>query len=274
MADQLQKKTETDMSFWDHLNVMRSALFRSAIVVVLFTIVAFFFKGFLMDTVIFGPKEPEFITNRLFCQLGQLVVGSDVLCINQVPIKMVITDIPEKFRLHLVITFVAGIILSMPYLLFEFWKFLKPALTDKEKKGSSGFVLITNFLFLTGVAFGYFLIIPLAFNFLTTYNLSSELQDLFKVGSYIKLVVSVSLSTGLVFELPVIIFFLTKVGIVDTAILKKYRRHAIVVFFVLASIITPPDVFSQFLVAVPMMGLYEISIVVAKRIEKKEIPEL
>lgn len=267
-------KKEEEMSFWEHLDALRSTLFKSIIAIVLMAIVAFFFKTFLMEVVIFGPKEPTFITNELFCQLGRFVLGNDKLCINQIDINMINLEMAGQFRLHILITMIAGIIIAMPYLLIQFWNFIKPALTSKEQRGSSGFVIVTNFLFLLGVSFGYFLIVPLALNFLTTYELSSNLENQFRIGSYIKMIVSISLSTGLVFELPVVIYFLAKVGIVDKALLKKYRKHAILVFFVLSAIITPPDIFSQFLVALPLMGLYEISIGIAGRVAKKRIPEL
>ena len=174
----------------------------------------------------------------------------------------------------MLITIVAGIILAMPYILNELWRFVKPALTPKEKKGIRGFVFVTNFLFLLGIAFGYFIIVPLAINFLVNYTLSDNIGNVIRLGSYIRTVVMISLSTGIVFELPVLIYFLAKIGVVTTKLLKTYRKHAYVAFFILAAILTPPDIISQFLVAAPLIGLYEISIRITKRIEKKKVMDL
>jgi len=273
MADKTPKNKEGEMGFWDHLEVLRYALMRSIIAVIVLSIVTFFFKSFIYNEIILGPKTADFISNQWFCQLGNLL-HTESLCINQIDFPIRNFELAGQFRNHMMITIVSGIILAMPYILSELWRFVKPALTLKEKKGVNGFVIVTNFLFLLGVAFGYFIIVPLAINFLANYTLSDNIGNVIRLGSYIRTVVMISLSTGIVFELPVLIYFLAKMGIVSVQLLKTYRKHALVTFFILAAILTPPDVISQFLVATPLIGLYEISIKIVKRIEKRKVEDL
>lgn len=267
------KNLEKEMGFWDHLEVLRFALMRSLIAVIVFAVVAFFFKSFIYDHVILGPKQAGFISNRLFCQLGHLL-NTESLCINLNDFPIVNFELAGQFRNHMFITLVAGFVFAMPYILTEMWLFIRPALTTKEKKGVKGFVFVTNLLFLTGLSFGYFVIVPLAINFLSNYLISDAVANTIQLGSYIQTVVMISLSTGIVFELPVLIYFLAKMGIVTAQFLKVYRKHALVFFFILAAILTPPDIFSQILVATPLIILYEVSIRIAKRVERKRIQEL
>ena len=273
MANNTPKNNEGEMGFWDHLEVLRFTLMRSIIAVVVLSVAAFFFKSFIYNDIILGPKTADFISNRYFCQLGHWL-HTESLCINQMDFPIRNFELAGQFRNHMLITIVAGIILAMPYILNELWRFVKPALTPKEKKGIRGFVFVTNFLFLLGIAFGYFIIVPLAINFLVNYTLSDNIGNVIRLGSYIRTVVMISLSTGIVFELPVLIYFLAKIGVVTTKLLKTYRKHAYVAFFILAAILTPPDLISQFLVAAPLIGLYEISIRITKRIEKKKVMDL
>ncbi len=265
--------TDVDMSFWDHLDVLRFALMRSFAVIFILAIVGFYFTDFIYSEIILGPKSADFITNKMFCQLGHFI-GTESLCINQGTFQLNNFEMAGQFRSNLLIVLVAGIIVGMPYILTEIWYFVRPALSIKERKGVRGFVFVTNFLFITGISFGYFLIAPLAINFLVTWTLSPDIENTLRLGSYISMVVMISLSTGIVFQLPVLIYFLARMGIVTPALLKTFRKHAIVAFFLLSAIITPPDIFSQFLVALPLIFLYEISIKIAKRVEKQRIKEL
>lgn len=268
------KKNEiVELTFWDHLDVLRFALMRSFAVVFILAVIAFYFTDFVYSDVILGPKNPEFISNRLFCRLGQLV-HMDSLCINTMDFKLNNLEMAGQFRSNLLISLIAGLVVAMPYILTEIWLFIKPALTIKERKGVSGFVFVTTFLFLVGVSFGYFIIAPLAVNFLATWTISADIQNTFRLGSYISMVVMLGLSTGLVFELPVLIYFLARMGIVTAELLKTYRKHSIVAVFILSAMITPPDVFSQILVSFPLILLYEISIRIAKRVERKRVTEL
>ncbi|MBN2745937.1 MAG: twin-arginine translocase subunit TatC [Bacteroidales bacterium] len=268
-----QNPADKEMSFWDHLEALRFTLMRSAIAVVILAVVAFFFKDFIYDTIILGPRKADFITNRLFCEFGHLM-NTDALCINQREFPISNFELAGQFRNHMFITLVAGLVVAMPYILIEIWNFIRPALTNRERMGVRGFVFVTNFLFLVGLSFGYFVIVPLAIDFLAGYMLSDDISNVIRLGSYIRTVVMISLSTGIVFELPVLIFFLAKMGVVSVKTLKTYRKHALVVFFILAAILTPPDVISQILVALPLILLYEVSIRIARNVEKKRIQEL
>lgn len=270
-SEQKRKELPTsDMSFLDHLDALRWTILRSVVGILALAVVAFFFKDIIYDQIILAPKQPEFLTNRLLCAFGNWL-GTEALCINTRPFEIINIEMAGQFRNHLFISFMAGVVVATPYILFEIWRFIKPALYDKESKGIRGFVLITSLLFLTGVLFGYYLIVPLAVNFLSTYEISTQVVNQIKLGSYINNVLSISLSTGIIFQLPILIFFFTKIGLVTSSFLKKYRKHSIIVFFLISAIITPPDFFSQILVALPLIGLFEISLWIAKRVEKKRV---
>jgi sec-independent protein translocase protein TatC len=276
MKDKTAKKLpaqDEELSFWDHLEVLRFALLRSIVAIIIIAGVAFYYTGFIYNTVILGPKDPNFITNRLFCELSQKV-DIQSLCINQQQVKLNNFEMAGQFTNNLLIVFVAGLIMAMPYVLTELWLFVRPALTLKERKGTRGFVAITSFLFTVGIAFGYFLVAPLAVNFLLNWTLSPDIQNTIRLGSYIRTVVMTSLAAGLVFELPIVIYFLAKAGLVTKSLLKEYRKHAIVGFFFLAAVIIPPDMISQFLVALPLIGLYEISIFITGRVERNRVDDL
>jgi sec-independent protein translocase protein TatC len=175
-----------------------------------------------------------------------------------------------QFNMHIFISIVTGLILTVPYFLWELWRFIKPALSENERKHSGGFVIITSFLFLIGVVFSYFLIVPLTINFLGTYYVSENVENYFTLSSYINTITSLTFATGIVFELPVMVYFLTRIGILTPKFLKKYRRHAIVIILIIAAIITPPDVFSQTMVAIPLYLLFEISIYICKIVYRKK----
>ncbi|MCF8298442.1 MAG: twin-arginine translocase subunit TatC [Saprospiraceae bacterium] len=261
-------KSDNDSTFLGHIEALRYTLIRSVIVITIISIAAFFFKDFIYNQIILAPKDEGFISNILFCKFGHLF-NTELLCINKNDFEIINIELAGQFRSHLLVTVIAGLILSFPYLLLEIWWFIKPALYSTEKKGVGSFVVVTSILFLIGVLFGYYVIDPLTINFLSNYVISDDVINQIKLGSYISTVVMISLSTGLVFELPVLIYFLSRFGIVTPGFLKKYRKHAILVFFILSAIITPPDVFSQILVAIPLILLYEVSIIISKRVDKR-----
>jgi sec-independent protein translocase protein TatC len=246
---------------------------RSLIAVIVIAIGAFYFTSFIYDVVILGPMSPDFISNQLFCRLGE-VVSIPSLCINQNPVDLNNFEMAGQFTSNLLIVFVAGLIISMPYILTEMWLFIRPALTLNERKGTRGFVFVTSMLFLIGISFGYFIVTPLAVNFLLNWSISPNIHNTIRLGSYIRTVVMTSLSAGIVFELPVLIYFMAKAGLVTKELLKEYRKHAIVAFFILSAVITPPDMISQFLVAIPLISLYEVSIIITGRVERKRVQEL
>jgi sec-independent protein translocase protein TatC len=270
MADKDKAKSkEGEMSFLEHLEELRWVILHSVIAVVACMLIALFFKTFLFDTVILGPTHPDFWTNRMLCQFGELINKN--LCINTDPsvFDLISIKMAGQLTVHFAVAIVAGIILAIPYIVYQFWTFLRPALHDNEKNSSRGAVLIISGLFITGVVFGYFLLVPLSIHFLTTYNISDAVVNQINIQSYISTVSGVCLATGIIFELPVLAFFLTKIGILTPEFMKKYRKHAIVVIVILSAIITPPDVFSQCLVAIPILILYEISIRISANIIKK-----
>jgi sec-independent protein translocase protein TatC len=264
-----KKVPEAEMTFWDHLEVLRWHFIRSIIVVIIFAALGLIFKDFIFDNIILAPKRSDFITNRFLCWLGKKI-NIDYFCVNDLNLRIINTELTGQFTIHLYVSIIGGLILAVPYILWELWRFIKPALKEKEIKYSRSFVLVTSSLFLTGVVFAYFLIVPLMVNFLGKYKVSESVDNLVTLSSYIGTVTNLTLSAGLVFEFPILIFFLTKIGIINPAFLRKYRRHMIVAILILAAIITPPDMFSQILVSIPLYGLYELSIYISQRIYKRK----
>jgi sec-independent protein translocase protein TatC len=271
MAGNARKKKESsdgEMTFLQHLEELRWHIIRSLVAVVAGAIVAFVFKNIIFDHVILAPNNPDFITNRLLCRLADLV-NAPVLCINQNPVELISIKMSGQFTTHINISLVAGLIIAFPYVFWEFWSFFRPALYDKERKYARGAVTAASFLFLTGVLFGYFIISPLSINFLGSYRVSNLVTNQINITSYIGSVTSVALSAGITFELPIVVFFLARIGIITPEFMRRYRRHAIVVVLVLAAVITPPDIFSLILVTIPLILLYEVSIFIAKGVVSK-----
>lgn len=267
------------MSFWAHVGELRIRIFRSLGVLLLSTLFAFFNKRLFFDKIILAPKDSDFFTNRMLCKLSNTLCNFQDwlcfkgLCIDNIDISIQNLNLAGQFTTHLYISFSIGAILAMPYFVWEIWNFVKPALYEKEKQHSSGAVLIISLLFLTGVLFSYFLIVPLTINFLGNYKVSPDVKNIISLKSYINTVVSLCLSVGIVFELPIFAYFLSKIGVVSADLMKKGRKVMIVVILILSAIITPPDLISQIMVSIPLIFLYEISIKVAKRIEKKREKE-
>lgn len=262
---------EAEMTFLEHLEALRWHLMRSAVVILSFAIVAFINKDWVFDKLLLAPKQPGFITYRVLCRLGEKLGMGDALCIGEQGFGLINTELSGQFTMHMWASFVAGLIAGAPYLFWEVWLFVKPALKATEKKYTRGVVFFTTLLFLSGVLFGYYVIAPLSINFLGTYQVSSEVQNLIQMDSFISTVTTITLAAGIVFELPVVVYFLAKTGIMSSAFMKKFRKHAVVVILILAAVITPsPDITSQLLVAFPLYVLYECSIFVAKAVEKKD----
>lgn len=261
------------MSFWEHLEELRGHLIRSVAALLILSIVAFINKKIIFDYVILAPKDPHFITNRFFCKIGELL-SLEELCMGDFSLSLQNISMSGQFMMHMYISFVAGLVVAAPYILWEFWRFVKPALHSKEKKYSRGAVLASSGLFMTGVLFSYFIIVPLTINFFGTYQISESVVNQINLTSYISTIVSVTLATGLVFELPILVYFLTKIGILTPMFMKKTRKYMLVIVLTIAAVITPPDVFSQILVSFPLLGLYEISIWISARVYKKKQAEL
>ncbi len=260
------------MSFLDHLEELRWHLVRSVIVVFIFTVAAFISKDFVFNTVIFGPAKADFWTFRMLCKLGALI-GSDVLCITELPFYLQSRIMTGQFSMHITSSFIIGIIVAFPYAFWELWRFISPGLHLKERKISRGAVFFVSLLFTTGVMFGYFIVTPLAVNFLANYQVSDLVSNEFDITSYVTTVSMLVLGCGILFQLPMVVYFLSKVGIITPEIMKAYRRHAIVVILVLGAMLTPPDPFSQVLVAIPLIGLYQISILISKGVWRRRRKE-
>jgi sec-independent protein translocase protein TatC len=242
---------------------------RASIAIVVFAVVAFLSKEIIFDTIIFGPKQMDFPTYTFFCWLSGFV-GGDVFCFDEMPFELLNMRMSGQFQMHLWVSLVAGIIIAFPYVFWEIWRFIQPGLHENERKNSRGVILFTTLLFILGVLFGYYIIVPLSVQFLGTYTVSSEIFNRIDLTSYISMVSSVTLATGILFQLPIVVYFLSKIGVVTPELLKTYRRHAIVGILLLSAIITPPDIASQILVTLPVLILYQISIMVSRRIIKNK----
>mgnify|MGYP003673048339 FL=1 len=254
---------EKEMSFLDHLEELRWHLIRSTIAVVLLALGAFILKDFIFDTLIFGPKRPDFPTYRMFCSISRSL-GMDTFCFQEMPFRIQSRTMAGQFSAHMWTSIYAGIIVAFPYILYEFWKFISPGLKEKERKSSRGFIVIASLLFFLGVLFGYYLITPLSINFLGSYQVSKEVFNDFDLDSYISLVRTSVLACGIVFELPIIMYILTKIGLITPEILRKYRKFALIIVLILSAVITPPDIVSQIIVAIPILILYEVSIYISR----------
>jgi sec-independent protein translocase protein TatC len=266
-------KGEGEMSFLQHLEELRWHIIRSFLAIVILSITAFLFKNFIFDTIILAPKNPSFFTNRILCNLGHRLLHSNVICLNSKPFQLISINMSGQLTTHIAVSMVAGVILAAPYILWELWRFFSPALYSNERKYARGAVLWSSLLFFTGVLFGYFMIVPLSIHFLGSYVVSNQVINQIYIRSYIGTMTSIVLATGVIFELPLISFVLTKIGIITPQFLIKYRRHSIVVIFILAAIITPPDVFSQTLVAIPLLLLFEIGVIVSKTVYRQKQKE-
>jgi sec-independent protein translocase protein TatC len=264
---------EKEMSFWEHLEELRWHLVRAVIVLFLLAIAAFILRKFIFDVIILAPKDPEFISYRALCAIGKLV-HTDALCIGTEPLQIINIQMSGQFMVHIYVSMMAALVVAFPYVLWEIWSFVRPALLPKEKKYSKGLVIYSTLLFILGMLFSYFLIVPLTVNFFSSYQVSESVNNTITLNSYINTVVSLTLATGLVFELPIVVFFLTKIGILTPAFMKKTRKYVLVILLTIAAIITPPDIFSQILVTIPLMLLYELSIFISARVVKKKEAEL
>lgn len=266
MVDQSfeQEENRNEMSFLQHLEALRWHLIRSAIAISGFAVLAFLNKGFVFDTILLGPKNPDFLTYRVMCSI------SEVICITELPFILMNISMSGQFTNHIFVSAIAGFIIAFPYVFWEIWRFVKPALYNKESKHARGVVFFSSLLFMSGILFGYYVIAPLAVNFLGSYQVSELVANQINLSSYITTVASISFACGVVFELPIITYFLTKVGILTPEFMKTYRKHALVITLILSAIITPPDVISQVLVAMPLLLLYEVSIVVSRIVIKKQ----
>ncbi|RBL93739.1 twin-arginine translocase subunit TatC [Chitinophaga flava] len=256
---------KAEMSFFDHLEDLRWHLVRSALAIVAFSIFGFVYTQEILDNVIFGPTNANFPSYIALCKLSHWVGMGDSLCITPVKVQFLNYKMVGQIMLQFRLAFTIGFICAFPYIFWEFWRFVKPALKEKELKWAKGAIFWVSFQFFLGICFAYFLMAPFTINFLASYTVTSKAINQFFIDDYFDLMSQIVLGMGVLFELPILVYFLTKLGILTPDFLRNYRRHAIVVILILAAIITPPDLVDQLIVFTPLYCLYEISIFISKK---------
>lgn len=256
---------DREMSFLDHLEELRWHIVRSVAAVAVGFITAFVFAKWIFDNIVFAPAKPSFITFRALCKLGELLGRPDALCVTEIPFKVQSRYVTGQFSMQFTAAAVIGLIIAFPYVFWELWRFIRPGLYTTERKGSRGAVFAVTLLFLSGVSFGYFILCPMSMYFFANYTISDMIVNEFDITSYVSTIVALVFGSGVLFQLPVAIFFLTRIGLVNPPFLRTYRKHAVIIILILAAIITPPDVISQIIITVPLWILYEISIFISAR---------
>ncbi len=272
--DDEEKESEgKEMGFLDHLEELRWHLIRAALAIVFFMVIAFVFIGDIYNKVILGPAKVDFWTYRMMCKLADMV-GAPGLCVSELKFELMSREVSGQFVMALTSAAIIGLVFAFPYVFWEIWRFVKPGLKPTESKSARGAVFYVTFLFFSGVFFGYYIVSPLAINFLVNFQIDPSIKNQFDIGSYISILATLTLACGIAFQLPVAIFVLTKIGVIGPEFMRTYRKHAVVVILVVAAIITPsPDVTSQILVAFPLYILYEVSIIISAREEKRKLAE-
>jgi sec-independent protein translocase protein TatC len=259
-----------EMSFIEHLDELRGHLFKSAIAVVLGAIVMAVYNKYIVKKILMGPTHGDFPTYGILCKISQKLGLGSKLCMEQINVKMQSTAVAGQFDVYFNILLIGGFILAFPYVFWQFWKFTKPALTSKELKNTRGVIFWVSLLFFTGVFFGYFVIAPYTINFFSRFSIDDNIQNIWTIASYFNTIVPLILGAGLAFQLPLVMYFLAKVGVVSAAYLRRVRKYAILIMLIVAGIITPPDMLSQIVCTIPLMLLYEISVWLCARVEKKK----
>jgi len=262
------EEVEKEMGFLDHLDELRSHIIKALIAIVVVAICMYMMEDYVFKYVVFGPKREWFPSYQFFCSLG------DKFCFMPPSFDIITGDIGEQFFTSLKVSFWLGLVVAFPYVFYQFWSFIKPGLYEKERKAARGVVFVCSLLFLMGVGFGYFVISPFAIQFLAGYSVGLEVTNTTLLSKYVSSITMFTIPTGVVFELPILIYFLSKIGLVTAEFMKTYRRHAFVLILILSAIITPPDVVTQFLIGIPIFVLYEFSILIAARMTKKREKEM
>ncbi|MFK7899608.1 MAG: twin-arginine translocase subunit TatC [Cyclobacteriaceae bacterium] len=265
----IEEENQHEMSFLDHLEEFRWHIIRSFIAILVLMIVAFLAKNILFHHILLAPSRADFPTYQLLCKISQSL-NTSTFCIDELPFILQSRKMTGQFTMHMLASFVAGLIVAFPYVFWEIWRFVKPALYNNEKKFANGTVFFVTILFFMGVSFGYYVIVPLSVNFLANYTVDPTVMNEFDITNYVSTVTTLTMVTGLVFQFPVLSFFLARAGLVTADFLRKFRKHAIVVIMILSAVITPPDPASQVLIAIPIFLLYQLSIVIAAMVNKKQ----
>jgi len=257
---------DSEMSFLDHLEIFRWHLIRAAAAIMFFAIIAFIYKDIVFDVILLGPKNPDFPTYKALCNISLFLGFEDAFCLTESPFSLMNISMSGQFSTHITTSIFSGFIVSFPYVLWELWRFISPALLDGETKLAKGMVFFSSLLFMSGIVFGYYVVAPLSVNFLGSYQVSSTVANQIGLTSFISTVTTVCLANAIIFELPILVYFLTKIGLLTPEFMRIYRKHALVVTLILSAIITPPDITSQVLVSLPLIVLYELSIKISARV--------
>lgn len=273
MDQQYLDEEPKEMSFVDHLEELRWHLIRAVASIFIFSVIAFLAKGFVFHDIILAPARTDFYSYRLMCEVGDMV-GSEALCIDKLGFTIQSRQMSGQFSMHMLVSVVLGLACAFPYAFWEIWRFVSPGLYTQERKSSRGAVFFVSFLFILGLLFGYYVVSPISINFLAGYQVDPSIVNEFDLSSYISTLTTLCLSCAFMFQMPVIVYFFTKAGLLSPEVMKLYRRHAIVVILIVGAIITPPDVISQLLISIPLMLLYEASISVSRSIRKSDLKKL
>jgi sec-independent protein translocase protein TatC len=269
------KSQNAEMSFIDHLEDLRWHIIRSIIAIIICAIAVFIYSDFVVDEILFAPTRSDFVSARWLCSLGKNIGIGNALCFNQVEAKFLETTMTGQFIASFTLSFIGGFIVAFPYVFWEFWRFVKPALSPGELKRTRGVIFWVSLLFFMGVAFGYFILTPFMVNFYFNYKLSEQIQIMPSFSDYLENLIYTTVGIGVLFQMPLLVMVLARIGIVTGRFLKKYRRHAFVIILIAAAIITPStDPFSLTIVTIPLYALYEISILIALRINRRQEKEL
>ena len=265
----MSKATAKDFTFWEHLDELRKVFFRVIVVVILLMAVAFVCKGWLFDIVL-APQKSDFVLYRFFCYLAK-ITHFEALCPGDFHIELINTQLASQFLIHMKVAFYAGVLVAFPYIVYQIFRFVSPALYANENKYAGRVIIFSSLLFVLGVLLNYFLIFPLSFRFLGMYQVSDDIVNMINLSSYIDTFLMLSLMLGIMAELPVISWLFAKLGFLSDTFMQKHRKHAVVIILVLAAVITPTaDVVTLLLVSFPIYLLYEISICIVKRVRKRK----
>jgi sec-independent protein translocase protein TatC len=266
--DQQHEVERGEMTFFEHVEDLRKVIVRSVAAIAVFGIGFFINKDFIFNTLLYGPRNPDFPTYRILCSLSHSFGLGESMCFKPQKFDLIATEMGEILMQHMYLSFWLGVITAFPFIFWQIWRFVQPGLLEQEQKVIKGIVGICSLLFFTGVAFGYYVIAPFSINFLASYTAAGTTVSP-KLDSYVTYMTMFTIPTGLIFEMPIVAYFMAKIGVLGSKFMRNYWRHAVVIIFIIAAVITPPDVVSQTMVATPLLILYEISIWVVKGIEKK-----
>ncbi|MFI5195546.1 MAG: twin-arginine translocase subunit TatC [Chitinophagales bacterium] len=259
-----EKNPNGEMNFLDHIEDLRWHIIRSVIAIIIGAVVAFWKIEWIFDRIILGPAHNDFISYKWFCELGKLL-HYDSFCLGQVKMSFQNTAVTGQFMMSLSVSLMLGFIIMFPYVLWELWRFIRPALRPTEIKMATGIVFWCSLLFFSGVLFSYYIIVPYTINFFGNYQLSPSFQNIITIDNYYDTMSDMIVALGIVFELPIIVYFLSRIGLLTPEFLRSQRRYAILILFIIAEIITPPDLFSCLFVFVPLYILFEVSVNISGR---------